>query len=239
MMGQTFDLEQALKLVNHITHPVTVVAVALVIAAYAFFACLRSKKPKLATVLALSIAALGVSPLAASTYLESRGLYRVRVVVLGPGQSPNQDALVSSSVGGEPKRVVDGWEFDIPPQTRPADHKMILFASEKSEFLSGSSTVILGNDYYPTTTIQLAADSSATVRGVVIDEQRRPVADATVSVSGYSDIVETDKMGNFALPAHAAEGQMVEIRAKKDRLIAKMSVPAGHMPVELILRQQP
>jgi hypothetical protein len=46
----------------------------------------------------------------------------------------------------------------------------------------------------------------------------------------------TDNMGNFALPAHAAEGQIVEVRAQKDRLLGTMSVPAGRVPVELVVK---
>jgi hypothetical protein len=47
----------------------------------------------------------------------------------------------------------------------------------------------------------------------------------------------TDKMGNFALPAHAAEGQIVQVRAQKDQLVASMSVPAGRLPVELVVKR--
>jgi hypothetical protein len=44
-------------------------------------------------------------------------------------------------------------------------------------------------------------------------------------------------MGNFVLPAHAADGQIVHLRAQKDSLTADESVPAGSEPVELVLKR--
>lgn len=227
--------EQALKIASHITHPVTVAAFAMVFAASAFGLALRAKKTRIAWILAGGIVVLGLAPLGASTFLQSRGVFRVRVVVLGPDQLPVDDARVSSSTGGEPKKVESGWEFDIPPQTRPADGKVTLFASVKSAFLTGTKTLILSEDYYPTTTIQLAADTSAMIRGIVVDENRRSVAGAHVSILGYSDTVVTDEMGNFALAAHAADGQIVQVRAQKDQWVGSMSVPAGK-PLELTIK---
>jgi hypothetical protein len=230
--------EQALQIASHITHPVTIVAIALVFAASAFRIAHRARKPRIAWTLALGIILLGLAPLVASTFVQSRGVYRVRVVVSGPGQLPVDGAHVSSSIGGEPKKVESGWEFDIPTQIRPTDGKVVLFASLKNAFLSGSSTLFLARDYYPTTTIQLTSDSSAVVRGVVVDEHRRSVAGATVSIAGYQDSARTDIMGNFVLPAHAAEGQIVQVRAQKDQLVGSISVPAGNVPIELVIKRQ-
>jgi hypothetical protein len=71
--------DQALKIASHITHPVTIAAFALVFAATALALALRAKKPRIAWVLATGIIILGLAPLAASTFLQSRGIYRVRV----------------------------------------------------------------------------------------------------------------------------------------------------------------
>jgi hypothetical protein len=57
-----------------------------------------------------------------------------------------------------------------------------------------------------------------------------------VSISGFSDLAVTNEEGNFVLPAHAADGQIVEVRAQKDQLIGTLSVPAGKI-VELVLRR--
>ena len=57
-----------------------------------------------------------------------------------------------------------------------------------------------------------------------------------MSIPGYSDIAVTDEMGNFVLPAHAADGQIVQLRAQNGRLTADVSVPAGNKGVELVVR---
>jgi sugar lactone lactonase YvrE len=107
----------------------------------------------------------------------------------------------------------------------------------KSAFLAGRSMLVLDKDYFPTVEIQLDRDTSAVVRGVVIDIHHRSVAGARVSIAGYPDSAETDAMGNFLLPAHAAEGQMVHLRAQKGRLTADVSVPAGNQPAELVVKR--
>lgn len=230
-----FVLEKALEIASHITHPVAALLFALVLATYLTYPIRRTRKPLAVYLLAAGIIVAGLFPLSARTYLHSRAIYRVRIIAIGPDRLPVEEARVTSSVGGEPKKVEGGWEIDIPPQTRPADGKVILYASVKNAFLSGSYTLVLGQDYYPTSTIQLTSDTSAILRGVVLDEHSGPIADATVSIDGYPDMVITDKVGNFALPAHAAEGQIVKVRAQKGKLIGSMSVPAGHS-VELVIK---
>jgi hypothetical protein len=230
---------KALEVASHITHPVAVAAVALVLAAYLFSIAIKKRQSRVTWFLVAVILLLALAPLLSSAYLQSRGLYVVRVFVLGIDKQPIDDPSVSvtSSNGGEPKRVKGGWEFDIPPQSRPADGKLELFASLKNAFLTGKSTLVLDKDYFPTTEIPLAQDTSAMVRGIVIDEHRRSVAGAQVSIPGYSDFAVTDKMGNFVLPAHAADGQMVHLRAQKDERTADVSAPAGNESVELVLKR--
>jgi len=228
--------EKALELASHITHPVTVAAFALVFAAFALGAALKAKKPRLAVILAIAIVVLGLAPLAASTFLQSRGIYRVRVVVLGLDGQPVHDAEVTT-MGGEIKKADGSWELEVPPQTRPADGKVLLFASVKDAFLAGSSTLALSDDYYPRATIQLALLPAVMFRGIVKDELGKSVAGAHVSISGYQDIATTNEMGNFELPAHAAEGQMVSVHAEKGDLVTDLTVPAG-ATAELVLRKR-
>src|SRR5713101_1919455 len=206
--------EKALEIASHITHPGTIAVFVSLIAAYVLVHALRARKARIVwVILAIGIIILGLAPLAASTFVQSRGIYRVRLVVLGPDHLPVDDAHVSSSIGGEPKKFESGWEFNIPPQTRPVDGKVVMFASVTNAFLNGSSTLLLAQDYYPTATIQLTSDTSAMIRGIVVDERLRSVAGAHVSIPGYPDVVVTDEMGNFVLPAHAADGQIVQVRA--------------------------
>ena len=120
---------------------------------------------------------------------------------------------------------------------RPADGKVMLFASVKSAFLLGESPLVLGEDYYPTATIRLHHPPNATLRGTVQDQRGRSVAGAQVAISGYPDVVTTDVMGNFALPAHAAEGQVVTVRAQKGDLTAEMSQPVGGTWVLVVKKQ--
>ena len=235
--------DKALEIASHVEHPIPVAAVALVIAAYLFSTALKKRRsgvtwPLVGVILiiGLVILILGLSPLASSTFLQTRNLYIVRVFVLGLDKQPVDNARVTSSIGGEAKKIQGGWEFDIPPQAVPADGNVVLFASVESAFLTGNSTVVLSQDYYPTTTIQLTSDTSARVRGVVVDEHRRSVAGAHVSITGYPDSTVTDQMGNFTLAAHAADGQIVQVRAQKDQLVGVMSIPAGK-PVELVVRR--
>lgn len=228
--------EKALEIASHITHPGTVAVFGAVLAAYSFSLAIRKRQSRVTWFLVIVILLLGLAPLLSSTYLQSRGLYIVRVFVLGIDKQPVDDASVTSSNGGEPKKIQGGWEFDIPPQSRPADGKLKLFASVKSAFLAGDSTLILDKDYFPSVEIQLEQDTPAVVRGDVIDDHGRSVSGAHVSIPGYPDVVMTDGEGNFVLPAHAADGQIVQVRAQKDQLVGTLSVPAGKT-VELVVRR--
>jgi hypothetical protein len=229
----------ALKIANHIGHPVAVAVFSLVIAASVFLVALRARKPAqvLASIVAAGIIVLGFAPFAAPAFLQSRGVYHVQVVVLRPDQSPVEIAQVKSSNGGELKMAAGGWQLDIPLQARPADGKITLSAFAKDEFLRGRSTLVLAQDYYPTATIQLVSDTSAMVRGVVVDEDLGAIAGATVSIDGYPDQAVTDQKGNFVLPAHAGNGQMVDVQAQKGPLTGRLSAPAGKT-VEVILSRE-
>jgi hypothetical protein len=228
--------EKALEIASHITHPGTIAVFTSVLAAFLFTVAIKKRESRITWFLAAAILLLGLAPLLSSTYLQSRGLYIVRVFVLGTDKQPVDDARVTTSAGGEPKKIQDGWEFDIPPQSRPADGKVKFFASVKNAFLAGNSTLILDKDYFPAVEIPLEQDTSAMVRGDVIDDHGRSVVGAHVSIPGYPDVAVTDGMGNFVLPAHAADGQIVQVRAQKDQLVATMSVPAGKS-VELVVKR--
>ncbi|HET9225897.1 MAG TPA: hypothetical protein VFR31_04480, partial [Thermoanaerobaculia bacterium] len=64
--------------------------------------------------------------------VESADVIRLRVLVLGPGESPVEDAKVWTSVGGELKQVAGGWELDIPLSKVPADGKITVHAAKES-----------------------------------------------------------------------------------------------------------
>jgi multidrug efflux pump subunit AcrA (membrane-fusion protein) len=229
--------EKALELASRITHPYSVAAFALVFAAMALLIALRAKKPRIAWLLAAALLVLGISPLVAATFLASRGVYHIRVVVLGTDGQPVNQADVTSSAGGELKQASGNWEFDLAPQSRPSNGEVTFYASIKDAYLAGSSSLTLKEDYYPTVTIGLLPPPPVVVRGTVVDEYGKSVARAHVSVSGYSDIATTDEMGNFSLPAHHADGQLVSVRAEKGDRVAEVSVIAGK-EAQLVLRKR-
>jgi hypothetical protein len=233
--------EQALvlRLASRVGHPGAVAAFALLIAVFFLAVALRTKRQRLlpACLAALGIIILGVAPFAASTLLHTRGVYHVRVLIVRPDQSPVEVAQVKSSNGGELKMIEDGWGLDVPALTRPASGQITFSASVKDEFLKGTSTLVLARDYYPTATIQLIADTSAMVRGVVVDENLGAIVGATVSIAGSPDVAKTDEKGNFVLPAHAGKGQLVEVRAQKGPLTGTLRAPAGKV-VEVIINRE-
>ena len=237
-------LDTVLRIASKIHDPVTASVFAAAFLFLAFRILVNALKVKtqqiklLLIVLVVALAFLGIAPIASDTYLKSIGMYHVRVVVLGSDGIPVENADVTSSGGEEPKKFESGWEFDIPPQTRPAGAKVVFRAVVRNAFLTGSSAVVLDKDYYPTTTIQLAANSSATVHGIVVDERNLPVAGATVFVTGYPDSVITSNSGSFELSAHAGEGQMVEVRALKGLLAGSASGPAGRNIITIILKRR-
>src|SRR5277367_3735264 len=106
-------LTKALELAAQITHPVTAAIFAAVLALIALLALTKGKKkpPQIAWLLAAVIFLLGLSPLLASTYLDSRGIYRVRIEVFNLAKEPVHEAEITSSAGGELKKTDAGWEF--------------------------------------------------------------------------------------------------------------------------------
>ncbi|HVF59065.1 MAG TPA: carboxypeptidase-like regulatory domain-containing protein [Thermoanaerobaculia bacterium] len=171
--------------------------------------------------------------------VDSADVTRLRVLVLGPNGNPVEDAKVWTSVGGEPKQVAGGWEFDIPLSKRPADGQIAVYASRESAFLSGSSEVRVGGDLASSVTVRLAANPAATVRGLVVDGAGKALAEVRVSVVGHEgEAVTTGPGGQFVLPAHAADGQQVQLHAEKEGYEAVTQFhPAGAFPANLILEK--
>ncbi len=207
----------------------------------------RGKVPAIAWACIVAIMVIGLAPILASFYLErsrlvdqASAIYRVRVTVLDPQQMPVDEARVWSSMGGEAKKVAGGWQFDIPAATRPAGGKLTVYASVASAFLAGRSDLLLADDHNPTTTVQLARDTSATIRGIVVDGSGKALAGARVSVTGYeSEAVLTPAGGNFVLLAHASDGQQVLVSAEKEGYAPLTQWhPAGDEPLTLALERK-
>jgi Carboxypeptidase regulatory-like domain len=233
-------LTKALQLATQITHPVTAAIFAAVLALIALLTLAKGKKkpPGIAWLLATIIFLLGLSPLLASTYLDSRGIYRVRIEVLGTDSQPVHDAAITSSAGGELKKTDAGWEFTIPPQNKPSDGMVTFRASQPDAFLAGSVTFKLAHDYFPEMSLQLSPLPSGNIRGIVEDETGRPIEGARVWVLGYDETVTTGPTGSFSLPGHAADGQQITVLAQKGEKTAQITTLAGST-ADIILRKSP
>jgi hypothetical protein len=228
--------EKALELASQITGPYQLTAFVSALFVLAIRPTLKSRNQRLALVLlAAVLGATGIFSLLASTYLKGRGIYHIRVVVLGTNGQPVNQADLSSSAGGEFKQASGNWEFDLAPQAKPSSGQITFYASVKDAYLAGHALLALKEDYFPTATIQLLPLPPVAIRGTVVDEYGKSVQGAHVSVSGFPDIATTDEMGNFSLPSHHAEGQLVSVRAEKGSREAELLVPAGK-DVQLVLR---
>jgi hypothetical protein len=168
------------------------------------------------------------------------GIYRVRATVINPQGIPVEEASVWSSIGGEPKIVAGGWQFDIPAASKPQDGKLTIFAAQENAFLKGQADLKLGDNFNPAVTISLIHDTSAMVRGQVTDSRGRAVVGARVFVVGYgSESMITKEGGNFELPAHATVDEEVLVVAEKPGAgVARLHHPAGNTPVRLILLRE-
>lgn len=229
-------MEHFLGIAARISTPWSLAAFA--IAAVLLVLRTRSKVQNMVRTAAIvAVVMLGLVPIVAPLYLQSRTVYRVRVIVLDLNHSPVNDAQVTCSLGGEPKRIEGGWEFDIPDATRASNGKLTIYAAVKNAFLTGQAETILASDSSPTVTLQLSKDTSATIRGIVLTSTGHPVRGAHVGVVGYeSEAVETQEGGNFSLPAHAANRQQVQLYANRVGFAsATMWSQAGDVPVTIVL----
>ena len=181
----------------------------------------------------------GVSITRANASATKDASYSVRVIVVDNHQTAVSDAKVTSSIGGEPMRVEGGWLFVVPKDKKPLDGKVTFYASKDAAFLKGQAPLQLGDDHNPSVTVQLAQDRAAKVIGIVEDEKQSAVAGATVSVIGYdAEAVETKGSGSFSLPAHAADGQQVQLHAEKSGYrAANQWCPAGDSPCSIELQR--
>lgn len=203
----------------------------------------RGKVPAIAWLCIIVIALIALAPVAAGVYVKmlgERAVYHVRVTVLNLQQTPVEDAKVWSSIGGEPKKVAGGWQFDIPAASKPADGTVTVYASMASAFLTGRRELQLAADPNPAIAVQLINDVSATVKGIVVDSAQAAIEGTRVSVVGYEpEAVVTQAGGNFNLPAHAADGQQVQLHVEKPGYAPVTQFhPAGDQPATVVLERK-
>ena len=163
-------------------------------------------------------------------------VYRVHVSVLDPQGRAVKDAEVSSSVGGQILHSGEGYQIEIPASSRPADGAVVIRAAAPSAFWKGETEVRLSNSASLTAVVAMKSDKSAQVRGMVVDSSQRAMAGVRVSVVGQTESVMTNEAGAFTLPAHAADGQQVQIRAEKSGMAPVTQWhPAGDAPATIVI----
>ncbi len=190
----------------------------------------------------IAAAGLSLSIYGKKSQLDSNVIhvYKLRVTVVDHQEMPIEDAKVWSSSGGEPKKVAGGQQFDIPSVSLPRDGQVSIYATMENAFLRGDSTLQLGEDPNPTLTIHLKKPLTVVVRGIVIDESQRGIAGVRIYIVGYErDAFTTLAVGNFELPAHAAEGEQVLLHFEKEGFAAENRwISAGSKPITLILERE-
>jgi hypothetical protein len=168
-------------------------------------------------------------------------IYRVRVTLLDPQRHPVEDAKVWSTVGGEPKKVAGGWQFDIPSASVPMNGQVTFYATKESAFLGGETPLLLGADPNPAVTIDLGMRvSEVNIRGIILDGENNAVGEVRVNVVGYeSEAVITHPHGGFVLPAHAAVEKQVLLHAEKPGYQSVNEYhPAGNEPATIVLKRK-
>jgi hypothetical protein len=169
-------------------------------------------------------------------------LYRVRVTALDPQNIPVEDAEIRSSIGGEFKKATGGWELSIPKTIKPKNSNLTIYVFDRGRFLVGQASLKLGVDPNPTISIQMRTDQTSRVYGRIVEDDslRASISGVRVSLEGFEqEAVISGANGEFKLPAHAAEGQMVRLRAEKEGYVTREQFhPAGNVHVVILLRKK-
>jgi hypothetical protein len=227
--------ETMLEIASRITNPITASVFAAALLGGALYVAAKSKNKPVAWLLAAGLIVLGIAPVTATTLLAMRGVYHIRLVVIGPDNQPlKKNVEINFPSGGEKKETESGWEIDIPPQSKPGDGKVTIYANYPESFLVGSSTISLDRNYFPSMVIKLEPPPSVTIRGEVIDGRQKGIADADVILPKCSQATKTDTNGLFSFKSCVAQGQIVTIRAEKGKLSSSVTVPANDS-VQIVL----
>jgi Carboxypeptidase regulatory-like domain len=163
--------------------------------------------------------------------------YTVRVSVLDAEGRTVAHAKITASVGGEVLPSADGGQILIPASSKPADGKVVVRASVPEAFEQGETEIQLQGRSPITAIVRLQKPTNAHIRGTVVDSAQQALLGVRVTIVGVEGQAVTKADGSFSLPAHAADGQQVQLRAEKDGYQPTlMWHPAGDAPALLILR---
>jgi hypothetical protein len=233
-------MKEVFQYVAKINNPFSLAAFAVAATLY----LLLRKRGKIPTLAWICIMVLVLGAILSAAYVDvfrlrskDASMYRVRVTVMGPNGAPVEQAQIWSSVGGEPKKVSAGWEFDIPASITPRNGKVTIFAASPPIYPSAQAELELRSDYNPTATVQFRKAELVSIRGIVINESQKGIEGVKVKAVGYeTEIATTQKDGDFVLQKHFTDGQQVLLRAERKGYAAvEQYHPAGAEPVTIVL----
>jgi hypothetical protein len=147
---------------------------------------------------------------------------------------------VYSSIGGEPKKVEGGWQFDIPAANSPKDGKLKVFAEDDFHLLMGEMDVQLDSEPNPSVVIQMIK-RNARIGGIVVDGENHAVAGATVTAVDVSNMANPSakdgKFEVFVIPN--TKGDPVRLRAEKEGFESDEEIfRQGQNDAKLVLRKK-
>lgn len=166
--------------------------------------------------------------------------YTVRVIPVAPGGQPSPNTSIEVSVDALVKQVGKSWELEIPPSKLPPDRQVEIWLREDTAFLTGHASLTLDEARQERVRIELEKDH-VDVGGLLVDENNQPLKGARVIVLGYpNETFETGSDGQFLLDAHAADGEVVHLRAEKQGYQPAEEYPyAGERSVRMTLDKLP
>lgn len=163
--------------------------------------------------------------------------YRVQVNVVNAQNEPVPDFKIWTSLDNTKRDASGSWSFEVPEVKKPPAGEVTVYADKKSAYLKGEVVVRLAENYNLTVPLVLLKDTSARVRGRVLDERGGAAGGALVHVPGHeSEGVTTGPDGRFDLPAHAAPDERVQLYAVKGRADTREWFAAGGVEVTLTLK---
>lgn len=152
---------------------------------------------------------------------EPIAMYKVRVRAL-LGEKSVDDAVLSSSVHIEPRKIEEVWEFDIPAASLPEDRQVTIYALKRAAIsLYGSAKVTLDKDPVVPVKILLSMSTGLAtsdpvppgpterpapiaiyrVRVIVRDSEQRLVDDAVIQSSLGGEIKQVAGGWEIDIPA--------------------------------------
>ncbi|MFC1479296.1 carboxypeptidase-like regulatory domain-containing protein, partial [Planctomycetota bacterium] len=140
----------------------------------------------------------------------------LHITVLDPGGTLATQALVYTLPNSEIRKVSGGWQAEISSERLSSDKKVTVYAEISDKNFKEKAEVEAIPGKHVTVEIKFTPPPEAEVSGRVVDEAGKPVQGVTVLIVGFeNEAVTTSEEGLFRLPAHAASGAQVHIRAQK------------------------